>query len=186
MIQLDIKVYFFYISIKMEGDMTGMPESLRWLAVETVVHDDDDDAFIVHDDVVEDVTDDDDDVEEEEEEVEEVHIPVYKIFANTLKFNSNGELDLTDAVTRDIVFNAIKYNEDVPLDYPIDDINEIIQVFYINDDNEVVIRRFANEDECYTFFGIYNDDYITIVSEMNNKIRPMVLSVYIDDDDDMP
>lgn len=171
MIQLDIKVYFFYISIKMPYNMM-MLESFKDAMAEY------NDDFI--DDVVDDVVE-----EEVEEEVEEVHIPVYKIFANTLKFNSNGELDLTDAVTRDIVFNAIKYNEDVPLDYPIDDINEIIQVFYINDDNEVVIRRFANEDECYTFFGIYNDDYITIVSEMNNKIRPMVPSVYIDDDDDM-
>ena len=92
------------------------------------------------------------DIDHYYDDVITIRRPVYRVFENTLQFNSNGSLDLSIPVNRDIVNNiAVLQDENI---YYTQDLRDVVQVFYINDDNEVVTRRFATDEDCCRYFNI--------------------------------
>ena len=91
------------------------------------------------------------DIDHYYDDVITIRRPVYRVFENTLQFNSNGSLDLSIPVNRDIVNNIAVLQDESHT--PID-LRDVVQVFYINDNNEVVTRRFATEDDCCRYFNI--------------------------------
>ena len=91
------------------------------------------------------------DIDHYYDDVITIRRPVYRVFENTLQFNSNGSLDLSIPVNRDIVNNIAVLQDESHT--PID-LRDVVQVFYINDINEVVTRRFATEDDCCRYFNI--------------------------------
>lgn len=131
----------------------------------TVVHEVVDGVVVVNNDDVSWPYDGDDDIDYSHYSIgvddhdNPIRRPVYQVFENTLQFNSNGSLDLSVPVNRDIVNNITTLqcnDDDVNLEFRYDhlELRDVVQVFYINDHNEVVTRRFATDEDCCRYFNI--------------------------------